>query len=124
MRLRTSTRAGRAGVAVGAAAATLLGLGLVALPAAHAAAAPAFNGATLTARDLPANGKILMVMGQDSDTLSAYQSSVLNNPSLAAPSPAESRCTRTSSRAGTRPRSPGCSPRPIGVRATSTSSRP
>lgn len=87
MRLRTSTRAGRAGVAAGAAAATLLGLGLVALPAAHAAAAPPFNGATLTARDLPANGKILMVMGQDSDTLSAYQSSVLNNPSLAAPSP-------------------------------------
>lgn len=43
--------------------------------------------AALTARNLPADGRILPVMGQDSDTLSDYKIQVLDNSALNAPKP-------------------------------------
>ncbi|MFE3637686.1 endo-1,3-beta-xylanase [Streptomyces sp. NPDC059168] len=43
--------------------------------------------AAVSARNLPAGGKILPIMGQDSDTLSDYKSAVLDNASVGAPDP-------------------------------------
>lgn len=76
MKLRTL----RAVVSVAAAAAVVTGLTLASLPASA-------QSTTLSARNLPADGKILQVMGQDSDTLSTYKTQVLNNSSLGAPQP-------------------------------------
>ncbi|MFJ4439207.1 endo-1,3-beta-xylanase [Streptomyces sp. NPDC088923] len=69
-----------AGIAVGALAA----LGLTA-PA--QAATSGTSAATVSGRNLPADGKVLSVMGQDSDTLSAYKRDVLDKSSLNAPKP-------------------------------------
>ncbi|MFD4025525.1 endo-1,3-beta-xylanase [Streptomyces sp. NPDC058576] len=63
--------------------------GAVALGALVALAAPnsAAGAAVPAARGVPADGKVMFVMGQDSDTLSDYRSDVLNKSSLDAPAP-------------------------------------
>ncbi|NEA50748.1 endo-1,3-beta-xylanase [Streptomyces sp. SID10815] len=76
MRLRTALTASATAVA-----ATL------ALLTAGTAAGTTASAAALTARNLPADGKILPVMGQDSDTLSDYKTQVLDNTALNAPKP-------------------------------------
>ncbi|MFG3157384.1 endo-1,3-beta-xylanase [Streptomyces sp. NPDC048219] len=43
--------------------------------------------AAVTARNLPADGKVMAIMGQDSDTLAAYKRDVMDNPGLNAPTP-------------------------------------
>ncbi|MEU6404318.1 endo-1,3-beta-xylanase [Streptomyces sp. NPDC046985] len=50
-------------------------------------AAPGTAQAAVAARNLPPDGKILALMGQDSDTLADYKRDVLDQPSLNAPSP-------------------------------------
>lgn len=59
----------------------LLSLGAIFL----AFASPQKAKADLVAPNLPANGKILFLMGQNSDTLSAYQTSLQSNPATPAP---------------------------------------
>ncbi|MFD0430691.1 hypothetical protein ACFQ60_35240 [Streptomyces zhihengii] len=68
----------RALVAAASAAAALLSF--TALPSTAQAAGPAGRG-------VPADGKVMLVMGQDSDTLSDYRTAVLGNASLGAPAP-------------------------------------
>ncbi|MFC1420908.1 endo-1,3-beta-xylanase [Streptacidiphilus cavernicola] len=69
--------------ALAATATAALTAALLALPPATAAHA----ATTLSARNLPAGGKVLAVMGQDSDTLSDYKTQVLGNAALGAPQP-------------------------------------
>ncbi|MFF3597092.1 glycoside hydrolase family 26 protein [Kitasatospora indigofera] len=75
--MRPFRRAGLAAVAAFAAAAALL--------ASPAGQQPA--QAAVSARNLPADGKILSIMGQDSDTLAQYKTDVVDKASLNAPRP-------------------------------------
>ncbi|MFG2821567.1 endo-1,3-beta-xylanase [Kitasatospora sp. NPDC048365] len=75
--MRTVRRVLPAVVAALAAATVALGI-----PATQAPAT-----AAVAARNLPADGRILPIMGQDSDTLAAYKADVLDRPGLNAPRP-------------------------------------
>lgn len=67
-------------------AAAMLG-SLAAVPTASAAAAPPPDAsAAVEGRNLPPDGKVLSLMGQDSDTLSAYRTDAVDGPA-AAPAP-------------------------------------
>ncbi|MEU9978855.1 endo-1,3-beta-xylanase [Streptomyces sp. NPDC051014] len=83
MRLRTALTASATAVA---ATLALLTAGTAPSTAASTTASDV-TSAALTARNLPADGKILPVMGQDSDTLSDYRTQVLDNSALNAPQP-------------------------------------
>ncbi|WP_432103208.1 endo-1,3-beta-xylanase [Streptomyces sp. bgisy091] len=76
-------RPARRALGAAAAAATAL-VSLAALPSSAEAGTAS---AAAAVRGVPADGKVMMVMGQDSDTLSDYRADVLDKPSLGAPAP-------------------------------------
>ncbi|MFD6534636.1 endo-1,3-beta-xylanase [Streptomyces sp. NPDC060184] len=82
---------GRASTAIGAAVAACAALlaltGLPTTAEAGTAADGAAAAASVAGRGVPADGKVMMVLGQDSDTLSDYRTAVLDKPSLNAPAP-------------------------------------
>ncbi|MET7509665.1 endo-1,3-beta-xylanase [Streptomyces albidoflavus] len=76
----TPPRRSRLGRSLGAAAAALTVALSLTGPATAAPAAPAD-------RAVPADGQVMMVLGQDSDTLSEYRRDVLDDAALGAPAP-------------------------------------
>ncbi|WP_329225139.1 glycoside hydrolase family 26 protein [Streptomyces sp. NBC_01460] len=60
---------------------------LIALAGLTSSAEAGTASASVTGRGVPAAGKVMLVMGQDSDTLSDYRTDVLDKASLGAPAP-------------------------------------